>query len=76
MRRFLTRSSSWCLVFVLASAGWAYSGFPGAEYLGFYQLKPGQAAIILRLGAYSRTESRDGLRWHLAGALRDPRDHQ
>ena len=48
-----------------ASAGWAYSGFSGAEYLGFYQLKPGQAAIILQLGAYDRTESRDGLRWHV-----------
>jgi membrane protease subunit HflK len=52
------------LVFVVASAGWAYTGFPGAEYFGFYQLKPGQSAIILRLGAYSRTEPRSGLRWH------------
>jgi len=53
------------LVLVAASAGWAYSGFPGANYLGFYQLEPGQAAIVLRLGAYERTESRKGLRWHL-----------
>jgi membrane protease subunit HflK len=45
--------------------GWAYSGFLGAEYVGFYQLKPGQAAIVLRLGAYERTESRPGLRWRL-----------
>ena len=52
------------LVFAVASAGWAYTGFPGAEYLGFYQLKPGQSAIILRLGAYSRTEPQAGLRWH------------
>ena len=52
------------LVLLAASAGWAYTGFPGAEYLGFYQLKPGQSAIILRLGAYSRTEPRSGLRWH------------
>jgi len=52
------------LVFVVASAGWASTGFPGAEYLGFYQLKPGQSAIILRLGAYSRTEPQAGLRWH------------
>jgi membrane protease subunit HflK len=52
------------LVFVVASAGWAYTGFPGAEYFGFYQLKPGQSAIILRLGAYSRTEPQAGLRWH------------
>ena len=47
-----------------ASAGWAYTGFKGADFLGFYQLKPGQSAIILRLGAYERTESKDGLRWH------------
>jgi membrane protease subunit HflK len=52
------------LVLLAASAGWAYTGFPGAEYLGFYQLKPGQSAIILRLGAYSRTEPQSGLRWH------------
>jgi len=50
---------------VAASGAWAYTGFPGAEYLGFYQLKPGQAAIVLRLGAYENTESRPGLRWHL-----------
>ena len=53
------------LVLVAASGGWAYTGFPGAEYLGFYQLKPGQAAIVLRLGAYERTESRQGLRWRV-----------
>jgi len=53
------------LLLLAGSAGWAYTGFPGAEYLGFYQLKPGQSAIILRLGAYSRTDSQSGLRWHL-----------
>ena len=52
------------LALLAASAGWAYTGFPGAEYVGFYQLKPGQSAIILRLGAYSRTEPQSGLRWH------------
>jgi membrane protease subunit HflK len=62
--RFLT-SILLVLVLLAASAGWAYSGFPGAAYLGFYQLKPGQAAIVLRLGAYERTEPRQGLRWHL-----------
>ena len=51
------------LVVLAASAGWAYTGFPAAEYLGFYQLEPGQAAIVLRLGAYERTEARQGLRW-------------
>jgi len=53
------------LVLLAGSAGWAYTDFPGAEYLGFYQLKPGQSAVILRLGAYSRTDSTSGLRWHL-----------
>jgi len=53
------------LLLLAGSAGWAYTGFPGAEYLGFYQLKPGQSAVILRLGAYSRTDSQSGLRWHL-----------
>ncbi len=63
VRRFLTIVVL-VLVLLAASAGWAYTGFPGAEYLGFYQLKPGQSAIILRLGAYSQTEPRAGLRWH------------
>ncbi len=53
------------IVLAAASGVWAYSGFPGSDHLGFYQLKPGQAAIVLRLGAYERTESRKGLRWHL-----------
>ena len=64
VRRFLTIVVL-VLVLLAASAGWAYIGFSGAEYLGFYQLKPGQSAIILRLGAYSQTEPRPGLRWHL-----------
>ena len=64
VRRIVT-SVALVLAILAASAGWAYTGFPGAEYLGFYQLKPGQSAIILRLGAYSRTEPESGLRWHL-----------
>ncbi len=64
VRRLLTTILLFLLL-LAASAGWAYSGFPGAEHLGFYQLKPGQAAIVLRLGAYERTESQQGLRWHL-----------
>ena len=64
VRRFLTIVIL-VLVLLAASAGWAYTGFPGVEHLGFYQLKPGQSAIILRLGAYSRTEPQSGLRWHL-----------
>jgi membrane protease subunit HflK len=34
-------------------------------YFGFYQLEPGQAAVILRFGRYVRTEADPGLRWHL-----------
>jgi membrane protease subunit HflK len=34
-------------------------------YFGFYQLEPGQAAVILRFGEYVRTEGAPGLRWHL-----------
>jgi membrane protease subunit HflK len=64
VRRFLTIVVL-VLALLAASAGWAYTGFPGVGYLGFYQLKPGQSAIILRLGAYSQTEPRPGLRWHL-----------
>ncbi len=64
VRRFLM-SVVLVLTLLAASAGWAYSGFPGAVYLGFYQLKPGQSAIVLRLGKYNRTEPRAGLRWHL-----------
>jgi len=64
VRRLLT-TLGLVLVVIAASAGWAYTGFPGADLLGFYQLKPGQSAVILRLGAYSRTEPQSGLRWHL-----------
>jgi membrane protease subunit HflK len=53
------------LVLVVAGIGWAYVGFPGAAYLGVYQLEPGQSAIIFRLGEYARTEPRAGLRWHV-----------
>jgi membrane protease subunit HflK len=63
VRRFLTIVVL-PLLLLAASAGWAYTGFPGVAYLGFYQLKPGQSAVILRLGAYSRTEPQSGLRWH------------
>lgn len=56
VRRLLIRST--VVVALLAGlAGWGY--------WGFYQLEPGQAAIILRLGKYQRTESRAGLRWRL-----------
>lgn len=38
-------------------------------YFGFYTMEPGQAAVILRLGEYVRTEERPGLRWHLPPPL-------
>lgn len=34
-------------------------------YLGIYELKPGEAAVILTLGSYDRTEGAPGLHWHL-----------
>lgn len=45
------------LVVVAGLAAWAWQGF--------YRLNPGQAAVILRLGEYATTETREGLRWHL-----------
>jgi membrane protease subunit HflK len=53
------------LVLLAAGIGWAYVGFPGSAHLGVYQLKPGQSAIVFRLGEYARTEPRAGLRWHI-----------
>jgi len=45
-------------------------GILGAwAWFGIYQLDPGQAAVILRLGKYSRTEAEPGLRWHLPPPL-------
>jgi len=32
---------------------------------GVYQLSPGEAAVILRLGEFARTEQREGLHFHL-----------
>lgn len=36
---------------------------------GFYRLEPGQSAVILRLGAYDRTQVEEGLGWHLPPPL-------
>lgn len=41
------------------------------SYFGFYQLEPGQAAVILRFGEYVRTEGDPGLRWHLPPPIED-----
>jgi membrane protease subunit HflK len=53
-----------------ATAALLSLGVLGAwAYLGFYTLEPGQAAVILQLGRYVRTESEPGLRWHLPPPL-------
>jgi membrane protease subunit HflK len=38
-------------------------------WLGVYQLEPGQAAVVLRLGRYLQTLSQPGLKWHLPPPL-------
>lgn len=38
-------------------AGWGLTGL--------YQLEPGEAAVVLRLGAFDRTVTEPGLKWHL-----------
>jgi membrane protease subunit HflK len=35
------------------------------SYFGFYQIEPGQHAVILRFGLYARTVEEPGLKWHL-----------
>jgi membrane protease subunit HflK len=49
------------LVALVVLGAWAYTGF--------YQLEPGQAAIILNFGALDRVETEPGLRWHLPPPL-------
>ena len=46
--------------FLLLAAAATWQGLTGV-----YQLNPGEAAVILRLGAYARTEVREGLHVHL-----------
>ena len=41
------------------------------SWFGFYQLEPGQAAVILRFGRYVGTVSQPGLRWHLPPPIED-----
>ena len=60
VRRSVGRTISNLLFAALAAAAvaaWAY--------FGFYQLDPGQAAVVLRLGAHERTLVEPGLKWHL-----------
>ncbi len=47
------------LLLVLLGAAGAWAS------LGFYQLEPGQSAILLRLGRHVGTISTPGLKWHL-----------
>ena len=49
---------------LLLAAAAAWQGLTGV-----YQLNPGEAAVILRLGAYARTEVREGLHAHLPWPL-------
>jgi modulator of FtsH protease HflK len=41
------------------------------SWFGFYQLEPGQAAVILRFGKYVGTVAQPGLRWHLPPPIED-----
>jgi membrane protease subunit HflK len=49
------------LVSIAVLALWAWQGF--------YRLEPGESAVILRLGAYDRTQVEEGLGWHLPPPL-------
>ena len=60
VRRSVARTlgnTLFALVLLGLAAGWAW--------LGFYQLGPGQAAVILRLGRHVDTVGDAGLQWHL-----------
>ncbi|HYB13491.1 MAG TPA: FtsH protease activity modulator HflK [Myxococcota bacterium] len=64
VRRSVRRTFVNILVFSLSLAvilAWSY--------FGIYELQPGQAAVVLRLGRYSRTVSEPGLRWHFPPPL-------
>ncbi len=50
-------NSSFAIVLLVVLGGWAY--------LGFYQLSPGQAAVLLRFGAHAGTVTDEGLHWTL-----------
>jgi membrane protease subunit HflK len=63
-RRGAARTVTTGLIVVLSLAvllGWASSGF--------YHLELGEAAIIMRLGAFDRVERREGWGWHLPEPL-------
>jgi modulator of FtsH protease HflK len=59
VRRSVRRTLANSLIFTISLAviiAWSY--------FGFYELQPGQAAVVLRFGRYSETVSEPGLRWH------------
>lgn len=62
--RGVTRTILNTLLFIASVAvllGWASRGF--------YQLDPGESAVILRLGAFDRTQVIEGWGWHLPPPL-------
>ena len=64
VRRSVARTlgnALFALVLLGLAAGWAW--------LGFYQLGPGQAAVILRLGRHVDSVGDPGLQWHLPPPL-------
>jgi membrane protease subunit HflK len=64
VRRSVARTlgnTLFALVLLALAAGWAW--------LGVYQLGPGQAAIILRMGRHVDTVGDPGLQWHLPPPL-------
>ena len=58
-RRAGRTAANWTAVMLSLGviAAWAYTGL--------YQLEPGEAGVILRLGKYTRTVTEPGLKWHL-----------
>lgn len=65
VKRSVTRIIGNTLFVVLFSAGvgaWWW-------FFGTYELSPGQAAIIFRLGAYQHTVSKEGLHFHLPSPI-------
>jgi modulator of FtsH protease HflK len=60
LRRGVGRTLAW-----VALLGISLGLIAAWSYFGFYQLDPGEDAVILRLGRYARTVSEPGLKWHV-----------
>ena len=56
-------------VFNWSVVGLSLALIGGWAYQGIYQLDPGEAAVVLRLGEYNRTVSEPGLKWLLPAPL-------